>query len=635
MNHRWIRATALGLLMLVVAAGVASASYGLYVGKDLTEDGSVMLSGSGDEVSGHWTMIVPAQDHEPGTMVEVGVTDEARYPGERFEIPQAPHTFRFIAHYYSNFAGFPPPLTNGGLNEHQLAARDIWSPSRSELRRMTDDPQRGLNYSDLSRMAMQRARTAEEAVDVVGELIDQHGFSTYGGNSHLFADPDEGWIVINYAGSEGLWVAERLGSNEVRLSYPGYLNPIPARYIDFENLRLRPNREYKASANFIAFAVEQGWYDPDNREPFDANTVYGNVSRERTLGVTSSSGDIVINPITGEDVTNTTIAEFEEQMRAMAPVSLSEMMALTRTPLLSRDTNGYGEVAHLRDDLAHPELATIWMAATGSITAPFVPYYIGTQEVPMEYAQHRYLYREADATFLSKDWAIQEGTDFAFRTFKQLMYFTLDRPEVFLPEVNETLVGFEADVMAEQAKVSDIATVLMSNGHDDLAREYLTDYTAGVAADALDLGEALLAGIEARTRSVYGLRRPETDAIQGGSTINGVVTQSVTDPEAEAAADELAGRSNRPAVQTMKPVYEVGEPISVVFANARGNARDWIALAKDGSGNQDFVTWQYVEGEPAGYRVFVDGLSEPGEYEARLFWDDGYDLGDSFEFTVR
>ena len=31
---------------------------------------------------------------------------------------------------YSAFAGFPAPLTNGGLNEHHVAARDIWSPSR-------------------------------------------------------------------------------------------------------------------------------------------------------------------------------------------------------------------------------------------------------------------------------------------------------------------------------------------------------------------------------------------------------------------------------------------------------------------------------------------------------------------------
>ena len=74
---------------------------------------------------------------------------------------------------YSAFAGFPAPLTNGGLNEHHVAGRDVWSPSRDELRKMTPKPQTGLNYSDLSRIAMERARTAREAVEIVGELIDE------------------------------------------------------------------------------------------------------------------------------------------------------------------------------------------------------------------------------------------------------------------------------------------------------------------------------------------------------------------------------------------------------------------------------------------------------------------------------
>ena len=38
---------------------------------------------------------------------------------------------------------------------------------------MTPKPQRGLNYSDLSRIAMERARTAREAVEIVGELDRQ------------------------------------------------------------------------------------------------------------------------------------------------------------------------------------------------------------------------------------------------------------------------------------------------------------------------------------------------------------------------------------------------------------------------------------------------------------------------------
>ena len=42
---------------------VTSASYAIYVGKNLTADGSVMIGGSGDEVSSHWLEVVPGALH--------------------------------------------------------------------------------------------------------------------------------------------------------------------------------------------------------------------------------------------------------------------------------------------------------------------------------------------------------------------------------------------------------------------------------------------------------------------------------------------------------------------------------------------------------------------------------------------
>jgi dipeptidase len=174
------------------------------VGKNLSADGSVLIGGSGDEVSSHWLEIVPAGTHPAGATVTVGVTAEAETPGRLIEIPQARQTFRFLTMNYSDYKGFPAPLTNGGLNEHNVAARDVWSPSRKELVAMTPVPQSGPQYSDLSRIAMQRARTAREAVEIVGGLIDAHGYSDYGGNSHMFADPNEGWVLIEFAGGKGL-----------------------------------------------------------------------------------------------------------------------------------------------------------------------------------------------------------------------------------------------------------------------------------------------------------------------------------------------------------------------------------------------------------------------------------------------
>jgi len=466
--------------IMLVAALPALASYGIYVGRNLTTDGSVYLGGSGDEVSSHWLEIVPAAEHAPGATITVGVDGTAFLPGEFMTIPQVARTARYITMNYSEYEGFPPPLTNGGLNEHGVAARDIWSDSRPELVAMTPNPQRGPNYSDLSRIVMERAQSAQHAAELVGELIDTHGYSTYGGNSHMFADDKEGWVLLDFAGGRGLWIARRLGPDEVVMFYPGYIGDIPA---DFQD-----HPDYMGPANFIDFAVEQGWYDPDSGDAFNVTRVYGTPAIRYPR------------------------EEMERELGAAAPVDLRTMLDAVRDPRIAKDSTGYGQVAQLRQE-TNAELRTLWVAPTGSITAPFIPYRIGVQDVLPEYGKHRYLTKDEARGFLTEDWQIQEATQFAGRLFKRLMYFTCDRPEEFLPEVTEALTTFENRMIKEHAAVEEIARTLYDAGKAPLARQSLTHYVNTQATEALRLGEALLASIEARTRVLYGLRKPEGDTM--------------------------------------------------------------------------------------------------------------------------
>jgi len=456
------------------------ASYAIYVGKNLTADGSVLIGGSGDEVSSHWLEVVPAKDHPAGSTVTVGVTEEAFMPGQLTEIPQAAHTYRYLTMDYSEYRGLPPPLTNGGLNENNVAGRDVWSPSRPELVEMTPTNQTGPQYSDLSRIAMERARTAREAVEIIGALIDKHGYSTYGGNSHMFADENEGWVLLNFAGGQGLWIAERLGPDDIRMSYPGYINEIP---LDFQD-----SDDYMGSKNFISFAAEQGWFDPSGNESFNVTKIYG-VDAERY-----PRGDM------------------ERELREAAPIDLRAMMNAVRDPRISKDSTGYGQVAALTNN-GRPELNLLWIAPTGSVTAPFIPYRIGVQEIAPQFGKHRYLTKGEAAGFVTADWQIQEATEFAGRTFKRLMYFTCDHPEKFLPEVNEALTVFENRMIDEQETVVDTAEALFQSGNENLALDYLTTYSRNQGAEGLRLGNVLLASIEARTELIYGYRMPEGDVV--------------------------------------------------------------------------------------------------------------------------
>ena len=486
-----------GLVSFLILPPSAFGSYGFYVGKNLTEDGSVLLGGTGEEVSSHWLEIVPRQQYPQGATVKVGVTEAASIPGELIDIPQPTETYRYITMFYSDYQGFPAPLTNGGMNEHQVAARDIWAPSRKELVAMTPTPQRGPQYSDLSRIALERATTAREAVQIIGDLIDHYGYSTYGGNSHLIADPNEGWVLMEFAGGQGLWVAERLGPDDVRVLYPGYMEDIPKNYQEDPN--------YMGSENLISFAVEQGWYDPQSEETFNVHAVYGK------QGV----------PAREPQAKYLSPKQIEEMLQDKAPVSVDEMMALVRDHRIADDEAGYGQVAHLRQGIPS-ETALLWVAPTGSVTAPFIPWYIGVQEVPPEFGQHRYLTKGAAASFLNPDFQAQEATQFAGRVFKRLMYYTCEHPDRFLPEVTEAIEAFEDKMLKEQDRVQETARTLLEAGKDDLAKQYLTLYSNTTAMEGLRFGESLLAGIEARTKAIYGIRKPQTDQINdlGGETVN-------------------------------------------------------------------------------------------------------------------
>ncbi|HEY6740596.1 MAG TPA: C69 family dipeptidase, partial [Actinopolymorphaceae bacterium] len=475
-------------------------SYGIYVDRDLTEDGYTLLGGTGDEVSSHWLRIEEAADHPAGSKIEVGVTKDAAMPGKLIEIPQARHTFKYISMDYSDFEGFPPPLTNGGINEHQVAVRDIWSDSREELVEMTPAPQTGLQYSDEARIALERARTAREATRLIGDLIDRYGHATYGGNSHLIADEKEGWVILEFAGGKGLWVAERLGPDDVRMSYPGYIQRIPVKCND--------HPDFMCSDNFVEFAEKQGWWKPGR--PFDVNKVYGAGWNYRT------------EPASGKFVAPATI---ENELKQKAPVSLTEFMETVRDPRISADRNGYGQVAQLRPGVDR-DLVKLWVAPIGSVTSPFLPYHIGVQSVPPEFRQHRYLTKDSGSTFLNPKFARQEATAFAGRLYKRLLYHTCTNPEKYYPEVHDALSAFERRLRQDQPPVEQTAQTLIDAGKRDLARRYLTEYSHTKAAEAMRIGEALVDSIETRSKLDRDIPEPPaSEDINGGSSaIGGYVT---------------------------------------------------------------------------------------------------------------
>ncbi|MCE8547912.1 C69 family dipeptidase [Ruegeria pomeroyi] len=457
-------------------------SYGIYIGKNHAADGHAWLAGYGDEPSSHWLEIVPRQTHAAGATITVGMTPEADLPGRLTEIPQVRETARHLRVSYSYYLGVPAPLTNGGLNEYGVAVRDIWSPSRPELIAMTPAGQTGPNYSDLARIVMERARSAREGVDIIAALIAEHGYSCYGGNSHIIADEEEAWVVIEFAGGLGLWVAERLGPDSIRASRPGYIGRIPDA----------PNADFRFPAHFVSTAVEKGWHDPKSG-PFDVNVVYGD-GKGRWQGVQW--------------------VEAEMRKRAERPekISLADIIWAIATEKLTGDTAGYGQVVPLRDP-GIPSLRMFWHAPVGAVTAPMVPVFMGQMAPPPEYGPHRYLTTGESARFLdnrnedaspertSRVRQGQEVTRSAFQTYKRLMHLAFQIGESALTELWDHWRTMESRLASELAGVTRAVQVLTAAGEEDLAADHLTRYSNRHLIGALQDAEALAAAYEARLRN--------------------------------------------------------------------------------------------------------------------------------------
>lgn len=483
--HRWLPACAGAALVFAVCAPSA-ASVAVYVGKNLTRDGSVLLAGFGDEPSSHWLVIEPRREHASGSTITVGATETGGYgdaalPGELIEIPQVAETFAYLSMDYSYFAGFPAPLTNGGMNEHGLAVRDVALFSRHDLVAMTPTPQHGPQYSDLARIVLERARTAREAVAIATDLIERHGYTTYGGNSHVFADPNEGWVLLEFAGGEGLWVARRLGPDDIWINWRGYhgigfVQALPADW--------RDNSEYLASDNFVSFAVEQGWHPADDARPFPVIDVYARPDQY--------SDESAKEALAVQAAVRTAVADVTPQL-------LMELLHAS-----GKDSSGYGQVAHLRADV-HPELRTLWVAPASPLTAPFVPWRIGVQSVPPEYRRHRYLTAGEHARMIDPPQRGIESTHYANRVAKRLFYLVNEHPDDFLPEVAAALQAFDGRQLAAQAGIERTAAVLFDAGETALARRYLTEQSHAAAAEALRLMQALSDSVEVRTRIQYGI----------------------------------------------------------------------------------------------------------------------------------
>ena len=208
------------------------------VTKGASQDGSVMITYTCDGEFLPHLEYIPAQDHEPGSTIEI----RGRDGKIRGAVKEVPHTYAVV----------------GLMNEHQLAIGETTFGGRRELR----NPDGLLHYFFLMRLALQRAKTAREAVRVMAELVEEYGYAS-SGESFSIADPDEAWIMEMIGpgpgGKGAYWVALRIPDGYISAhANMSRIGEFPVN--DTENCLYSPN--------IFSFAEEKGYYDKKLGKPF-------------------------------------------------------------------------------------------------------------------------------------------------------------------------------------------------------------------------------------------------------------------------------------------------------------------------------------------------------------------------------
>ncbi len=462
-------------------------SYAIYIGAAHSRTGHGWLAGYGDEPSSHWLEIMPEASHPPGSQIEIGVGPKADMPGRRSLIAQAPKTLRNLRVSYSYYLGVPAPITNGGLNARGVAVRDVWSTSRDALIAITPKDQQGLTYSDLAGAVLDWAGSAREAVQICADLIARHGEASYGGNSHIFADAQEAWVMIQFAGGQGLWLAERLGSHSIRVSRPGYIQAVPVDQPD--------HPDYLYSPNFVSFATQMGWYSGGI---FDANQIYGD-------GKGRWEGCVWI--------------EEALQKIAQSPgrIGLEDLIWALRTPKLTGDTAGYGQIVPLVTPL-DPGLAMMWHCPTGALAAPFAPVFLGQAAIPPEFGPHRYLttgeahrfmdMRKADGGCDAISLVSQhhEASRAAVYEAKRLMILLQLAGDDDLARITRAFTGREARLAEQTAQMLAAAEALILSGNPSQAYDILGYFSQSELLAGHRMVMALSTGLEAEMAATGRLR---------------------------------------------------------------------------------------------------------------------------------
>ena len=483
------------ILAFALLAGTATAfaCTNFIVTKGASTDGSVMVTYAADSHQLYGALYKHNGGKQKAKMLAVNEWDTGRYLGL---IEQLPVTYSTV----------------GNMNEHSLIITETTYGGRHEL----EDKNGIMDYGSLIYIALQRAKTAREAIAVIVELANKYGYAS-SGESFSIADANEAWIMeIIGKGSKldakgnnlrkGIvWVARRIPDGYVS----GHANQ--ARISTFP-LNDKENCLY--AADVISFAREMGYFNGKDEEfsfcdayaPADFGALRGCEARVWAFFRTVAEGmDKYTDYAMGHNPKNR-MPLWVKPTQKVSPKQVFDAMRdhYEGTPMdMTTDIGAGGNACPYRwrpmyfkvDGVEYcNERATatqqtgfwlcgqaregktgiLWFGTDDAATSPLTPIYCNTTEVPWCLSEENGSMLHYSPT--SMFWVTNRIANFAY-----LRYNVIGK------RVREEVDKWENDKLAEVAKVdAKVATLSPKK-----AQKLLTDYSTVTAQTLFEKWDSL------------------------------------------------------------------------------------------------------------------------------------------------
>mgnify|MGYP000765465159 CR=1 FL=1 len=473
MKKSWILLTACAALLSGVEA---IACTGLLVGKKASTDGSVMISYAADSHSLYGEMYRwPAATWPKGAMLEVKEWDTGKPLGK---IAQVEKTYSVV----------------GNMNEHQVAITESTFGGRHELVDTTGI----MDYGSLIYIALQRSKSAREAIKVMTDLVKEYGYYS-SGETFSIADKNEAWVMEMIGkgpGNKGaVWVAIRIPDDCIS----AHANQSRIQQIPFDD---KENCMY--STDVVSFAREKGYFKGKDADfsfakaycPYDFSALRGCEARVwsffRKYDTTMDQymdfikGDpskepmpLYVKPnrkLSVQDVQNGMRDHYEGTPMDMTadigaggsacpyrwrPMTFKvDDVEYTNERAIATQQTGFSFVAQLRDNVPDAMKGVLWFGVDDANTCVYVPIYCCVTKVP-------YCYAHGNGDMLTLSW------DAAFWVHNYVANQAYNRYSQMIPDIRRVQNGLE-DSIASAVKVVEAEVMTLP---DVRQREELSNFS--------------------------------------------------------------------------------------------------------------------------------------------------------------